>query len=298
MNDRDKWKAVSAKSKDVQYERPMISLAIDRVGFRGIGVALNSFSRPPVIYSSGRVSVMVDLPPYQRGINMSRTMIGLTDRMAQGAANLEELAPSMARRLLELHEYSTRSRIRISADGYLASASPITGLESHEQFGVKTGAMMTRNGLYRMVGVTITGISTCPCGAELMRSMLDHGPESTELMPTHMQRARATLLVRLQGEDQIAISQLLEAASKSMSGSTHSVLKRADEGFVIYSALKNPKFVEDIYRSMAKEFVTRYPDMDEDTRVYISVVSEESIHNFNASASGWFGYRELKGRMS
>ncbi|MDG7049073.1 MAG: GTP cyclohydrolase I FolE2 [Nitrososphaerota archaeon] len=294
MNDKEKWKAVSAKSKDVQYEKPVVPIAIDRVGFRGIFMPLNSFSRPPVIYSSGRVSVMVDLPPYQRGINMSRTMIGVTDRIGEGKADLEELAPSMAKRLLELHEYSTKSRIRIGADGYLTSSSPISGLESHEHFGVKIGAVMTRSTLLRIIGVTITGISTCPCGAELMRSALEHGPETSGLMPTHMQRAKATLLVSLHGENRITIPQLLTAVSESMSGSTHSVLKRSDEGFVIYSALKNPKFVEDIYRSIAREFMTRYPDLDESTRVYISVVSEESIHNFNASASGWSSYRDLK----
>ena len=76
------------------------------------------------------------------------------------------------------------------------------------------------------------------------------------------------------------------------------LVKRIDEGELVYNAHKNPKFVEDIVRDIAAEILPRYSDFPDGTRVIVSSESEESIHPHNAYAEIDTTLGELRSSIS
>jgi GTP cyclohydrolase-4 len=74
----------------------------------------------------------------------------------------------------------------------------------------------------------------------------------------------------------------------------YELLKREDERFVVESAHRNPKFVEDCVRTMAKNLVQRFPDLPDEAFVTIEQVNEESIHRHNAYAERMATFGQLK----
>ncbi|RLF48625.1 MAG: GTP cyclohydrolase I FolE2, partial [Thermoplasmata archaeon] len=61
-------------------------------------------------------------------------------------------------------------------------------------------------------------------------------------------------------------------------------LKRMDEGEVVYSAHKKPRFVEDVVRAVLRAILDRFPDLAEDTEIRVRSESMESIHKHNVFA--------------
>ena len=68
------------------------------------------------------------------------------------------------------------------------------------------------------------------------------------------------------------------------SSPTYEVLKRSDEAKVVLQAHLEPKFVEDVVRTILAKVLERYPDLPDETLVTARSESEESIHKHNAFA--------------
>ena len=78
----------------------------------------------------------------------------------------------------------------------------------------------------------------------------------------------------------IWIEDLINVAEQSASCEIYSVLKRIDEKTVTERAYNNPKFVEDIARSVYMK-LSNITDIE---KFRVSVESDESIHAHNAIA--------------
>jgi GTP cyclohydrolase I len=76
------------------------------------------------------------------------------------------------------------------------------------------------------------------------------------------------------------IEDLIKIVEDSASGEVYSLLKRVDEKYVTEKAYENPKFVEDVVRSVAVKL-----NKDENF-IWYSIEAEnfESIHNHSAYA--------------
>lgn len=289
---QDEWKTVVKNSRDIQYEMPGSSLKIKSVGINGFKFPISNFSDKRIRYSGAKVRATVDIPQKMRGANMSRTTIGLIQSISD-AKRIEDLASIMAERILSAHEYSINSRVAIRGEGFLYTESPVSYLDSIERFVISERAIRKNDGSeINMLGVTVTGISTCPCGAELMRTKLESNVD--KITPTHMQRARLSLFIDFYGKPHASVNDLLDVAYHSMSGSVYSTLKRADEAFVIYNSLKNTKFVEDIYRTAINTVYTKLAGVDGVRAANARVESFESIHGYNAIASGWIDWKTIE----
>ena len=70
----------------------------------------------------------------------------------------------------------------------------------------------------------------------------------------------------------------------AFSSPTYEILKRLDEGKIVYNAHNNPKFVEDVVRDMLSAVLNKYKDLPNDVIVIARSESEESIHKHNAFA--------------
>jgi len=288
---QDEWKTLAKVSKDVQYEMPELNLPIKYVGINGFRLPISNFSTDVIKYGGAIVRATVDLPKKMRGANMSRTAIGIIESVSE-AKRIEDLASIMARKLLAAHEYSVSSRVSLRGEGFLYTESPVTSLNSIERFVILERATKMKDNFERNVlGVRVIGISTCPCGAELMKAKL--GSQAGAITPTHMQRVNLSILVEFNGQVPITVKDLIDIAYRSMSGSVYSTLKRADEAFVIYNSLANTKFVEDIYRSASNAVYLKLSGVKNATAVYARAESYESIHGYNAIASGWISMERI-----
>jgi GTP cyclohydrolase I len=76
------------------------------------------------------------------------------------------------------------------------------------------------------------------------------------------------------------IEDLIKTVEDSASGEVYSLLKRVDEKYVTEKAYENPKFVEDVVRSVAVKL------NKDDNFIWYSIEAEnfESIHNHSAYA--------------
>jgi len=111
---------------------------------------------------------------------------------------------------------------------------------------------------------------------------------------THNQRNTATLLIEVPEGHPIEANDLIEVVEGSMSAPTFGVLKRGDEGALVLAAHKNPKFVEDVVRSILTKLIERYEDLPDDAHVTVRSESDESIHRHNAVAERTTTMGELR----
>jgi GTP cyclohydrolase I len=117
-----------------------------------------------------------------------------------------------------------------------------------------------------LVGVVVPVTTLCPCSKEI------------SAFGAHNQRSIVTVKVRF--KKFFWIEDLIKMVEDSASGEVYSLLKRVDEKFVTEKAYKNPKFVEDLVRSVAVKLNA------DDNFTWYSIEAEnfESIHNHSAYA--------------
>jgi GTP cyclohydrolase-4 len=140
-------------------------------------------------------------------------------------------------------------------------------------------------------------MTVCPCSqgmsaSRARRTLEDLGvdDETAEQFleevpqPGHSQRGHATLTVTQESEPDVDLMELVELARDSMSARIYNMAKRPDEDHMTYAAHANAKFVEDCVRSMARNVVEAYPDLDDEAVVYMKQENDESIHQHDAQA--------------
>ena len=90
------------------------------------------------------------------------------------------------------------------------------------------------------------------------------------------------------------VHDLIQIVEDSFSSPTYEILKRKDEGTIVYNAHENPKFVEDVVRDILKKILKKYPELPDDVTVTVRSESEESIHKHNAFAERVTSLGELR----
>ena len=113
-------------------------------------------------------------------------------------------------------------------------------------------------------------------------------------MATHNQRGRGIITIQVSSENKVSIEKIIRIIEQSMSSSIYELLKRNDEALLVETAHKNPKFVEDCVRTMAKKLVEQFPNLPGDSVLTIKQINEESIHSHNAFAERIATLAELK----
>ena len=275
---------------DLQYGKGAAEYKLTRVGVKGV--------RKPVIVSreginntlnnslNCSIDIFVDLPATQKGSHMSRNVEVLNEVVEESVrtpiTSIEGMAGDMCRRLLVHHEYAQVAEVRITSDYFRASKTPL-GRDTLECYTLIAGGKILRDGpLTTSVGVKVTGMTACPCGQQTVTEML--GYDGNLPVMTHNQRNVCTLTVTLPEGFSVEANDLIDLVSESFSSPTFELLKRPDEGQVIIDAHRNPKFVEDMVRTVLEKFVMKYTDLPDEVYVDVLSESEESIHKHNAFA--------------
>ncbi len=282
------------KPLDVQNRKIENGFRLTRVGITGV-------KKPVVVHRNGRdnhltalIDVFVDLPSTQKGSHMSRNVEIITEMIDQSvrqkAKSLEELAGGICKELLERHEYASYAEVRMEAD-YFLERTTAGGRTTLESFKLRARATAKRNnGLMKLVGVKVQGMTACPCAMETVHHIFSKiSPKVGELGPdipmiSHNQRNVTTLMVEVPEHVEIEADDLIGMVEGSLSSPTYGILKREDEAQVVIDAHRNPKFVEDVVRDILGKMLEGYAELPDSVHITVRSESEESIHKHNAFA--------------
>ncbi|MCK9298996.1 MAG: GTP cyclohydrolase MptA [Methanoculleus sp.] len=291
---------------DVQSSLPEVRINLTRVGVKNVQ-KLVEVARPgkrPVIFIS-KFDVFVDLPGSLKGANLSRNFEVIDDVLQQAidgdVKEIEELCSAVARKLLDRHEYAERTEVRMRSQFMVRRETPVSETSCHEVVNVHARAIAQRNEgnpiIRKSIGAEVTGMTACPCAQNIMKDHALHVLENLDVaedkieaffnevpMATHNQRGRGFLCIEIDDDQHISLEKIIKILKDSMSARIYELLKRGDESYVVMEAHKNPRFVEDCVREMARKVIAQFRDLPGDSVVTIKQTNEESIHQHNAYA--------------
>jgi len=284
---------------DVQSRPSQSNFKISRVGVTGVKKLVH-IKRPymktanPLIV---KMDLFVDLPASQKGSHMSRNLELVSDiidmNLQKPVTDLETFCAQTAKLLLKKHEYATFSEVKAEADYFLDRVNPF-GKKSLEPFKLVAEARAKKNGeIKKLIGVKAIGMTACPCAREIIKTIGNYNEK--DIPPTHNQRNITTLLIEVPGHNKsVDANDLIDIVEKSFSSPTYGILKRKEEGQLVFNAHKNPKFVEDVVRDILSAILKKYKKLPDDVCVVVRSESEESIHKHNAFAERMTTLGELR----
>ena len=258
----------------------------------------------PVIFIS-IFDVYVDLPGSLKGANLSRNFEVIDEVLQQaidGEVNeIEKLCSVVARKLLDRHEYADRTEVLMRSEFMVKRETPVSHTTCHEVVKVHARAVARRTFrtpiVRKSIGAEVTGMTACPCAQNIMKERANHVLEGLGIdqktidaffaevpMATHNQRGRGFLCIETDDDQHVDLEKIIRILKESMSAGIYELLKRGDESAVVLAAHKNPRFVEDCVREMAKKVLTGFDYLPGDAVVTIKQTNEESIHQHDAYA--------------
>lgn len=278
---------------DVQAGKPKHTIPVSKVGVRGIKYPVHVKRNDREIDLVTEIDIYVDLPSTRKGADFSRKIEAINEIILARTVvpSIEDLSSEIASRTLEKLPYSTKCTVNIAAD-YLVQKRNDKGkpiIVNYKILGQTNSK--TRDDLDKYVGVVVQGINACPCAMETTRSLISRDfPGNEEILSkipsiTHNQRNIVTLKLQVPLGKSVEADDLISIAEDVLGGSLYSLLKRVDEGELVYNAHRNPKFVEDIVREIASKTANKYMDFPDSTSLLVESKSEESIHPHDAMAS-------------
>jgi GTP cyclohydrolase IV len=290
---------VSAFVADVQARTPEIRLGLSRVGLTGVEKVVRIRDE----LFSANLECFVDLSSEQKGAHMSRFEEVVNEAIGEvvlGEAPFR--AETLARDIAELvreRQGAVRAEVRIAARYPEYKSAPRSGIQTQEIYTLRGRAVAFEHGTRRVVGVSATGMTACPCAQELVtarareRLVMDGFSDEQadrifEHVPvaTHNQRGLGTLCIGFSEDSEVELEagSLLQIVEQSMSSEIYELMKRSDEVSVVEKAHRRPRFVEDCVREMLGGVLSSFPELDGKCFVEARQENLETIHQHNVIA--------------
>ncbi len=298
--------------EDVQARTPTVPVGLSRVGVTGVEKVVRI--REELFFA--RMECFVDLHHQQKGAHMSRFEETVNEAIGEvvlsGSSFQAEALAQRVAELVRLRQGAERAEVTIAARYPEHKPAPVSGVQTQEIYTLYGRAVATTHGTRRVVGVSATGMTACPCAQELVaaraRARLGEDGFSAEQIErilaavpvaTHNQRGLGTLHIGcLEGcEAQIDAKALLEIVEGSMSSEIYELMKRSDEVAVVEKAHRRPRFVEDCVREMLAGVVAAFPELDGRTFVLARQENLETIHQHNVIAERHSLLAELRSEI-
>ncbi len=291
---------------DVQSTCPDVRINLTRVGVKNVKkmVEVSRADRRPVIFISN-FDVFVDLPGSLKGANLSRNFEVIDEVLQQAidgdVKEIENLCSVVARKLLDRHEYADRTEVLMRSEFMVKRETPVSHTSCHEVVKVHARAVARRTFrspiVRKSIGAEVMGMTACPCAQNIVKERAEHVLQSLGVEPekinqffdevpmaTHNQRGRGFLCIETDDDQHVQLEKIIDILKESMSAPIFELLKRGDESYVVFNAHKNPRFVEDCVREMAKKVLAEFHTLPGDALVTIKQTNEESIHQHDAYA--------------
>ncbi len=283
----------------MQARTPAIRVGLSRVGVTGVEKVVRIGDE---LYSA-RLECFVDLSSDQKGAHMSRFEEVVNEAIGEvvlGEAPFR--AETLAKHIAELvreRQGALRAEVAIQARYPEHKPAPVSGVSTQEIYTLHGRAVAYEHGTRRLVGVSATGMTACPCAQELVaarareRLLADDFSEAQierifEHVPvaTHNQRGLGTLQIgfREHSDMEIDAATLLAIVEQSMSSEIYELMKRSDEVEVVEKAHRRPRFVEDCVREMIAGVVAGLPELDGASFLSARQENLETIHQHNVVA--------------
>ncbi len=298
--------------EDVQARTPSVPIGLSRVGVTGVEKVIRVHEE--LFYA--RLDCFVDLSSDQKGAHMSRFEEVVNEAigevvLGEATVRAETLAEHIAQ-LVRERQGAERAEVRIAARYPEHKPAPVSGVQTQEIYTLHGRAVALPTGTRRMVGVSATGMTACPCAQELLAARAkerlqadgfddDQIERVFEHVPvaTHNQRGLGTLHIGCLEEcdAEIEASALLEIVEGSMSSEIYELMKRSDEVEVVEKAHRRPRFVEDCVREMIAGVVATFPELDDGSFVSARQENLETIHQHNVVAERHGVMCELRGEV-
>jgi GTP cyclohydrolase IV len=283
----------------VQSRSPGVRAGLSRVGVTGVEKVVRIGSE----LFFARLECFVDLDHDQKGAHMSRFDEVVNEAigevvLSESPFRAETLAQHIAE-LVRARQRAERAEVSIAARYPEHKPAPSSHIQTQEIYTLHGRAVAFAHGTRRVVGVSATGMTACPCAQELVKGrsrerLAQDGFSDEEIervfesvpVATHNQRGLATLQIGCI-EDctaEIDAATLLAIAESSMSSEIYELMKRSDEVEVVEKAHRRPRFVEDCVREMIAGVVTQLPALDDASFVSARQENLETIHQHNVVA--------------
>jgi len=263
-----------------------------------------------------RLDCFVDLSRDQKGAHMSRFDEVVNEAigevvLSESPFRAETLAEHIAE-LVRSRQGAERAEVTIAARYPEHKPAPVSGIRTQEIYTLHGRAVAFEHGTRRMVGVSATGMTACPCAQELVAGRAaarlaedgfseDQIERVLERVPvaTHNQRGLATLNIGCieDCEAEIDASTLLAIAEASMSSEIYELMKRSDEVEVVEKAHRRPRFVEDCVREMIAGVIGAFPQLGGASFVSARQENLETIHQHNVVAERYGLLSELRDEL-
>src|SRR3954471_7694927 len=309
----DEYPSAEITVEDVQNRVPSLSLSLSRVGVTGVEKVIRVRHDGREQLFSAQLECFVDLGPRQKGAHMSRFEEVVNDAIGEvilreSAFRAETLAQRIAERVRERQDAET-AEVTITARYPEHKPAPVSGIETQEIYALHGSAVAGPHGTRRLIGVTATGMTACPCAQTLVREssrerLLEQGFSDDEIervfeavpVATHNQRGLGTLRVGCPEScdtdiDALTLVGIVEA---SMSSEIYELMKRSDEAAVVEKAHRRPRFVEDCVREMIAGVVERLPFLTDQHWVSARQENLETIHQHNVVAERFGALGEIR----
>ncbi|PMP68240.1 MAG: GTP cyclohydrolase I FolE2 [Thermodesulfobacterium geofontis] len=249
--------------EDIQSLTPEEKIPLDKVGIKGFKYPVTVLDQKKGFqHTVAEINLYVDLPSKFKGTHMSRFIEVLNEFGSEiHIKNVIKLLKRLREKL-----FSKSAHIEMYFPYFLEKKSPVSGIISVMEYEAFILASYSQRKRDLIVGVGVPVMTLCPCSKSISK------------YSAHNQRGKVTIKVRF--KKFIWLEELIEIAESSASSPVYSLLKRPDEKFVTEKAYENPKFVEDVVRSVAKKLL-EHPEI---TWFSVSAENFESIHAHNVYA--------------
>ncbi|HSB05915.1 MAG TPA: GTP cyclohydrolase FolE2 [Thermodesulfobacteriota bacterium] len=247
---------------DIQSQRDHRRIEINKVGVKNIRYPITVLDKAKgVQHTVASINMYVDLPHHFKGTHMSR-FIEILNKF-KGDISIKNFSNILSEMKRKLRAKSAHLEVEFSY--FIEKEAPVTRAKSLMEYICQfCGSSNEKDDFY--VGIIVPITTVCPCSKEISQ----YG--------AHNQRSVVT--VNLRFKKFIWIEDIIQLIEECASCDLYSILKRPDEKFVTEKAYKNPMFVEDVVREIAKR-LKKDPNI-----IWFTVESEnfESIHNHSAYA--------------
>jgi GTP cyclohydrolase IV len=284
---------------DVQARPPRIAIGLSRVGVTGVEKVIRV--RDELYFA--RLDCYVDLGAEQKGAHMSRFEEVVNEAIGQVVLGESPFrAETLAQHIAELvreRQRAERAEVTIAARYPEHKAAPVSGVLTQEIYMLFGRAIASARGTRRVVGVSATGMTACPCSQEIISSrasvrLAEDGFSDGEIdrilervpVATHNQRGLGTLHIGCieECDAELDATALLAIVEGSMSSEIYELMKRSDEVEVVEKAHRRPRFVEDCVREMIAGVVESFPELEGASFVCARQENLETIHQHNVVA--------------
>lgn len=298
--------AMNKSGRDIASQGSEFNLPLKKMGVTRVGIPVlltNPFGAEDVVQLSCNVAMHVSLAGDRRGIHVSRlgdTLAGHTGECYQNLTDYARRVAQTTRRVQEA-EHAT-----VEVSGLFAFLEPLNGVKtkvSLESLELSARADVSAAHTRLTTGISFNHITACPCVQETFRH--SHGPQSEELiteigrreMPllTHSQRCRTTVFI--EGADNVPDLGLLIDCIDSVVVRCQNTMPREYELLTVYKAHHKPQFLEDVLRELSSALAKLLEGNPAETRVRITSISMESIHDFDLDGEIDYTLADLQAKL-